>query len=219
VRRGTATVAADCARWALGFLLGRHLRPVRFRLGGSEYTALHHRHLFTWLNERAVEVPVFAGLVASEEPGSVLEVGNVLSHYGFAGHDVVDKYEHAPGVLNADAADLELDRRYQLIVSVSTLEHLGLDERPLEPDKPKRALGRLRSLLAPGGRLVFSVPVGYNPHLDRYLRSEEAGLADCGALRRDGRHWRETDCSQAWDIPYDRLLYRAGAVVIGTVRG
>ena len=66
---------------------------------------------------------------------------------------------------------------------------------------------------------MFSVPVGYNPDLDRHLRSGEAGLSECGALRRDGRHWRETDCSQAWDIPYDRLLYRAGAVVIGTVRG
>ena len=38
----------------------------------------------------------------------MLEVGNVLRHYRpQLDHLVVDKYEHAPGVLNRDVLDLD----------------------------------------------------------------------------------------------------------------
>jgi hypothetical protein len=39
-----------------------------------------------------------------------------------------------------------------------------------EPDKTVRALEHLRGLLAPGGILLVTVPLGYKPHLDAHVR-------------------------------------------------
>ena len=69
----------------------------------------------------------------------MLEVGNVLGHYVPVEHLVVDKYEQAPGVLNDDVADLDLGRQFDLVLAVSTLEHVGLDEETRDPDKPRHA--------------------------------------------------------------------------------
>lgn len=217
-RRGGLAVARDCAAWGADWAVGRWRQPAPFSFAGREYLTLHHPYRFTWLNERAVEVPVFRRLVEDEVPGSVLEVGNVLSHYMPGGHDVVDKYERADGIVNADVLDFETTRRYRLIVSISTLEHVGFDERPRDPGKPLRAVEHLRGMLEPGGRLVFSLPVGYNPQLDGRLRDGALALSDCGGLRRR-KTWQEVSCEEAWDAPYDELLYRASGVVIATVEG
>ena len=216
-KRGGPAVARDCAAWGAERALGRWRRPARFEFGGREYLTVHHPYRFTWLNERAVEVPVFRRLVEDDASGSVLEIGNVLSHYMLCRHDVVDKYEPADGVVNADVLDFDPGRSYRLIISISTLEHVGFDERPRDPEKPLRAVERLRSMLEPGGRLVFSLPVGYNPDLDCRLSNGELPLAHCGGLRRERGRWREVTCDEAWDAPYDELLYRASGVVISTV--
>src|SRR2546430_9278756 len=64
---------------------------------------------------------------------------------------------------------------YDLIVSVSTLEHVGYDEDPREPDKAARAVRNLLGLLAPGGTMLATIPIGHNRDLDDALmgRSEE----------------------------------------------
>jgi hypothetical protein len=82
-------------------------------------------------------------------------VGNVLSHYFSVNHDVVDKYEKAEGVINRDIIDFHPSKEYDLIISISTLEHVGWDEDISDhkilhdPSKILRAIENLRGLLAP----------------------------------------------------------------------
>src|SRR5215204_6122781 len=106
----------------------RRSRTFRFR--GESYEYLLHRYQVAGLTERTVEIPIAAQLVRKSGGGSVLEIGNVLSHYVDVAHDVVDKYEVAPGVENADVVDLRPGKHYDLIVSISTLEHVGWNEAP-----------------------------------------------------------------------------------------
>ena len=40
--------------------------------------------------------------------------------------------------------------------------------------------------------------------------------AAAGFVQENG-HWREAGCGEAWEAPYDELLYRASGVVIATV--
>lgn len=54
-------------------------------------------------------------------------------------HDVVDKYEGAPGVRNVDVLDNE-DGDLDYVASISTLEHVGWDEQERDADKALRAL-------------------------------------------------------------------------------
>ncbi|MBN1677269.1 MAG: hypothetical protein JW880_01895, partial [Candidatus Thermoplasmatota archaeon] len=106
-----------------------------FSLQGTKYRYFIHRHNTTWKNERCVEIPIVRKILDEYQGKTVLEVGNVLSHYFAVGHDVVDKYEASPGVVNQDVVDFRPGREYDLIVSISTMEHVGWDEDPREKSK------------------------------------------------------------------------------------
>jgi hypothetical protein len=222
--RGVLPVVTSTASWAARWAAGRPLAgrpsPATFRFDDTVHSYLRHPYNWTWLNERAVEVPLAAAVLAGSGAERVLEVGNVLGHYQAVGHTVVDKYEQAPGVLNADVADLELPGPYDLILAVSTLEHVGLDEDVQDPGKPARAIARLTSLLAPGGRLWCTFPVGYNESLDRQLRAGELGFTRLSALRRLGpsNRWEQAPVDEVWGTSYDWLLYTAQAVVVAELQ-
>ena len=99
-----------------------------------------------------MEVPVAQAFVDRHPPDRVLEVGNVLSHYRPQQHVVVDKYEQAAGVLNRDVIDLSDLGDFDLIVAVSTLEHVGLDEEPPDPGQARvRRRRRCEPCLRPAG--------------------------------------------------------------------
>jgi len=220
--RGTRPVVGDLARWGSSLVTGLPWTLAGshgdFELDGHRYLYLYNRHKFTWLTERAVEVPVAQALVDQHAPDRVLEIGNVLSHYRPQQHLVVDKYEHAPGVVNRDVLEVEGLGEFDLIIAVSTLEHVGWDESPRDPAKAARAVAALRSLLAPGGRLAITVPIGYNAAFDSALRSGEVPLDRAVALRRArGTRWREVAPAAVWSAPYDFLLYRARGVLFGFI--
>jgi SAM-dependent methyltransferase len=221
--RGLRPVAGDFARWGAGAAAGLPWTIAGahggFSLAGRRYPYLYARHKLSWLTERTVEVPVIQALVDRHRSERLLEVGNVLSHYRRQSHTVVDRYERAPGVLNRDVLELGGLGSFDLIVGISTLEHVGLDEHPPDPHKALRAVGVLCGLLVPGGRLVLTVPAGYNPVFDAAIRCGDFPVARLAALRREAgqREWREVDPEEAWRAPYDRLLYRARAVVFACV--
>lgn len=124
-----------------------------------------HPYNSTASNERAIELPIAFDFIAGHT--NVLEVGNVLGHYQDRTWACVDKYEQAPGVTNLDV--LDISGTYDRIVSVSTIEHVGWDEPTRDPAKAIRAITHLRSLLAPGGALLITIPTGWNSFLDAWL--------------------------------------------------
>ncbi len=222
--RGLRPVLGDFARFAGDAAAGLP-RLVhgsgrrRFSMWGREYNYLEHPYKLSWLSERTVEVPVAQAFVDRHPPDRVLEVGNVLSHYRPQHHVVVDKYEQAAGVLNRDVIDLSDLGDFDLIVAVSTLEHVGLDEEPPDPAKPVAAAQALRAMLAPGGKLLITLPAGYNREFDAAVRSGALGISDSAGLRRvPGRNeWRETEPDDVFSAPYDFLLYRARGVLFAVI--
>lgn len=191
-----------------------------FVLGGTRYRYLWHPHMATWTTERAVELPVAWHRVRSADPASTLEVGNVLSHYFPTAHAVVDKYEQAPGVINEDVVSFSPSRRYELIISVSTLEHVGWDEQPKDAAKVFRAIDHLRDLLTDDGELVFTIPKGWHTELDRRLSEWSIPLAERLCLKRmsaDGR-WMQVECGELEDVQYGSPYHCANGVWIGVIR-
>jgi SAM-dependent methyltransferase len=220
--RGVGRALFEMATWGAGYAVGfpATLTGSRgtFTFDGREYRFLYHRHGFTWLNERAVEVPIAARALAEAGGARVLEVGNVLAHYGHGEHRIVDKYERAPGVLNIDVLDYEPDEPFDLIVSVSTLEHVGWDETVREPSRAERSVQALARNLRPGGTLLVTLPVGYNAVLDEAIRAGRVSFSTLRALRRTGRTaWEEASPAEVWDLPYDQLLCAANAILVGTI--
>jgi len=221
--RGLRPVAGDLARWASAgvagvpwTLAGAH---GEFELAGDRHRYVFHRYKLSWLSERAVEVPVVQAIVDRHAGARILEVGHVLGHYRPQSHVVLDKYELAQGVLNRDVLELGDLGPFDLIVAISTLEHVGLDESPRDPGKAARAVSALRDLLAPGGRLVLTIPAGYNVAFDTAIKDGSIATDSLTALRRvRGRNaWREVSAQEAFAAPYDFLLYRARGVVFAFI--
>ena len=207
---GALDAAARLGRWGAGLAVPR---GGSFELGGERYRLLRSLHGRTWTTERAVEVPVARRVLERHAGKRVLEVGNVLSHYGPVDHDVVDKYERADGVENVDVLDLPARPEYDLVLTISTLEHVGRDEEPRDPTRAVAALEHLHRLLRPGGVLFATVPVGYNPELDRALAN---GPYELSAMR--ARPWREVSSAEAFQCPYDFLVYSASAVLFASAQ-
>ena len=187
-----------------------------FTFGTATFRYLLHNYNRTYSNERAVEVPIVAGIVERGR-GAILEIGNVLGHYRPVSHEVLDKYEVAAGVINADIVDWSPARRYDLIVSISTLEHVGWDEAR-EPDKVARVVERIRTWLAPGGRAVFTWPLGYNPSIDALI--DTGTFAEMGFLARvsaDNR-WVEAGRDAVRGAAYGSPYPLGNAIAVATLR-
>ncbi len=207
------------AAYALKRALVTRLHPLRtFRLGEARLRYHAAAYNAAWSNERTVEIPIVTEYLRAHDGGRVLEVGNVLRHYLDRDHAVVDKYEQAPGVHNLDIVDFHPDERFDLIVSISTLEHVGFDEEPKDPEKPARAVEHLAALLAPGGTLVVTIPLGYNPHVDAALAEGRLGFDEVVYLRRISRdnRWREASAEEVAGARYGAPYPAANALAVGT---
>jgi hypothetical protein len=215
---GALPVLAGCvnwgARWAVGAVRGPDNRTFAYE--GREVPYFWDRYNHTWLNERSVELALARSVITTVSAARTIEVGNVLAHHLPVTHRVFDKYEQAAGVHNLDVLDIELPEPIDLIISISTLEHVGQDEDLKEPDKALRAVEHLRSLLAPGGRLWATLPVGYNLSLDAQLRGGELPFTRLTALKRvsAANDWRQVELDEVWCAPYDWLVFTAHGLLV-----
>ncbi len=197
-----------------------------FIFDNCKYRYFYHKYNVTWQNERTVEVPIVWEIVKKHPNARVLEFGNVLQHYHRFPHDIVDKYEKAKGVINKDIINLDLEKKYDLIISISTLEHVGWDENPDRkdklnaPEKTLQAIGNLKRHLNSGGTLVFTFPVGANPNLDALMKNRRVGFTQMFYMKRisaDNR-WRQTDWEDIENSKYDAPFPAANGLVIGIIK-
>jgi hypothetical protein len=194
------------------------LFPRTFSFGGRRHAYFLHRYNLTWSNERAVEIPIVWAEVSGRQGSRLLEVGNVLSHYLTTRHEVLDKFEKGERIRNEDVATFRSAQRYDLIVSISTLEHVGWDEQPQDPDKIGRAIANLTDHLAPGGRLLVTLPLGYNPPMDAQLAVGALPFGRCHYLKRRGLlGWQEAEWDEVAGAPYARGWPGTRGLVIGVV--
>jgi len=178
-----------------------------------------------WLHERCVEIPIVWRLVNKYHGKEILEVGNVLSNYFHISHDVLDKYEHADGVINEDVVGYKPSKKYDLIVSISTLEHVGFEETPPESKKIVRAIDNLKSLLVLGGELVVTLPVGFYNHEHRI--HELCGLISDGTIKFDKLYclkrkarvkWVESTWDNVKDLKFNSPFPAANGLLVGYIR-
>lgn len=202
----------------LYYKYGKSKRSFTFQ--GNQYKYIYSKYNFTWVNERAIEIPLFWEIVRKNRRKKILEVGNVLSHYYPVSHDVLDKYEIAEGVMNEDVKTFTTDKRYDVIISISTLEHVGWDERPREHNKILPSLKNLISLLKPHGMIIFTVPIGYNDDLQKHIQKNNLPLTQRIFMKRisDDNAWVESEWSQVRNARYNTPFPNANAIMIGIIK-
>jgi SAM-dependent methyltransferase len=199
-----------------------------------------------WSDERAIEIPWCLARYGGER--RVLDLGFAFAEPAYlaglvalgaeelSGADLAEK--DVPGLrsLVADVRDLPFgDGSLDLVLCVSTLEHVGRDndayavEAPPDESGDEVALRELRRVLCPGGRLLVSVPTGVlddqgwqvqRPPEDWVALFERAGFVvfeDELYVRADGG-WRSATATEAREARYGDGGPGAGAVLLAELR-
>ena len=136
----------------------------------------------------------------------------------------------------ADVRSLPFDDdAFDLVLCVSTLEHVGRDTEPYAVDAARAddgdeaALRELHRVLAPGGRLLVSVPTGADddqgwqvqrPPAEWTARFERSGYLvyeDELYLHGDDG-WRAATLAEAEDAAYGAAGPGAGAILLAELR-
>lgn len=162
-----------------------------FTYNGVDLEGFDHPYNNTILNERAIELAIAQHWFDGVKGKVGLEVGNVLSHYGIGPERrIVDLNEKAVGVENIDVFDIT--GKFDWIISLSTLEHVGWDAAPRDPEAAQLALNHLRSLLKAKGQMLITIPAGYHPTFDAYLKTGAGATRDCTMVRDKAGGWKQS---------------------------
>ena len=192
-----------------------------FTFEGGIYNYFYHKYNTTWRNERAVEIPIIWKIVKEHrnQQKRILEIGNVLSHYFDVNHTIVDKYEKVEGVINEDVVNFQSPKKYDLIISISTLEHVGWDmgDSPRNTIKILQVIENLKSCLGPSGKMVVTLPLGYNRIMDKLLNKSKIKFTKQYYLKQISRNnkWKEVDWNECRGTKYDFLHHSTRALIIG----
>jgi hypothetical protein len=200
---------------------GKIFGPLRsFKFQGRQYRYFIHPYNATWRNERAVEIPIVWEIVKKNQGKNILELGNTLSHYFSVNHDILDKYEKAKMVINQDVVDFKPTHKYDLIISISTIEHIGWDESPRNPLKIFWAIENLKNCLASNGEIVITLPLGYNSEMDKLLKEGKIPFTKQYFLKRISRdnRWKEVSWEDICDAKYNFPFPSANGLVIGIIK-
>ena len=192
-----------------------------FEFQGKKLNYFFHLYNATCRSERAIEVPIIMDIINNNKSKTILELGNVLSHYYSFEHDILDKYDKSRKVIRQDVVDFKSTKKYDLIVSISTIEHIGWDESPRDDTKIEKTIKALEDCLAPNGRIVITFPQGYNDRLDELDKNKKLHFDEKYCLIRMSKNnlWKEIpwseDCKKKFGKPYNN----ANALIIGIING
>lgn len=191
-------------------------RPALFSYKGKKLKLFYHWYNATWNGERQVEVPIICSYLANYS-GHVLELGNVLANYVSFPHAILDKYDPSKGIIHDDALTFKAKKPFGMIVSISTLEHIGRDEVPQNPEKVVKAIKNLTQSLAEGGKFVFTVPMGYNSALDAFVLSKKMPNLSTCFLHFNGKVWHEISPTPSTKFIYGEFHKGDRAICVGVI--
>jgi hypothetical protein len=197
-------------------LMGRKrgFLDAQFVVDSKTYSYFSHPY------ERTVELSIAFEFIKTGK--NVLEVGNVLQHYPLQlmDRDIVDKYEKVSGVINTDILEFKPNRKYDRIVSISTIEHIGYDELGIpDPDKPMKTINHLKTLLAENGSMLVTMPIGYNTSIDKIVFGENTPFKQQYYLKRVSKdnRWKQVSPAVARECKIDKPYRCANAIIVGII--
>jgi len=184
-----------------------------FNFRDKIYYYMNHDYNSTSLNERSIEIPIVWDIVKKyiKEDKRILEVGNVLSHYYNVSYDIVDKYEVETGVRNVDINEYKPHNKYDLVVCVSTLEHIGRSVQHTID-----TLNNMKSMLVDGGKLVVTVPIGESKYINSALTENLFAPSKVFYMKRldAENNWKQVHYDEAIIQKYRAPFRNANAIAI-----
>ncbi len=123
--------------------------------------------------ERVIEIPIALEFLKLFDPGDVVEIGAVLPyHIAAVSHQIIDPYDPWPLSLRRDAE--EVDVTGKVVLSISTIEHIGKQEYGDHKKDPGKAMRVFDKITAQAADYLISFPVGYHKKFDQHVRLKTA---------------------------------------------
>lgn len=190
-----------------------------FVFNSSKYKYFYHIYNRTVAGERVIEIPIAKRLLDKYEGRNILEVGNVFSHYYKIKHEVLDKYERENGVINKDVINYKSKKKYDLILSVSTMEHVGFSYgEKLDPAKFSIGIRNLKTLIKPGGVLFITVDPFVNQGIKKLINENKMPFTKNYFMKRTSflNEWKQISRKEVFKIPlYDDYYANANVLYLG----
>ncbi|MBO4405789.1 MAG: hypothetical protein J5821_03590 [Alphaproteobacteria bacterium] len=137
----------------------------RVKLIESSYNCgFRHRRM----TERCLEMAI-AKIWLEKNKEDVIEIGAVSPYY-FQNltHDVCDPADKHERV-NLKTSMFNLDLKDKNVLSISTIEHIGMGEYGIPINKNESAVSALKKILRESRKCLITFPVGRNKELDLYV--------------------------------------------------
>ena len=188
---------------------------------GKNLKYFYHKYNYTWANERAIEIPLVLSFIRNIPSQDILEIGNVLSHYFQCDWDIVDKYEREKEIINEDAVNFKPQKKYKFVISISTLEHIGFDEEPRDNSKIIKAISNIKNnCLKKGGAFIFTLPVGWNPNLDKLVLKNKLNFDEAYYFKRVSwnNKWILSDKDKTLKTKFAKPYIGANGLILGIIK-
>jgi len=163
-----------------------------------------HPYNQTLFNERCVEVALALKFI--EEHPDFIEVGAVLPYYGYASNLVIDPFDPK----GTDTRRIiECDVTGKNVISISTLEHIGVEEYGNEVLSDTEAIESLKQIIDQAENYFITIPIGYNHKLDEQLLELLEDLKCYGVIRVPRESARVPNWKKIYPVTHLRYKYHS----------
>lgn len=202
------------------------------QIGDLSINQIYESYNFAFMNERSIEIPFTKFLLSkylkSNNLLRILEIGNTLKNYedgsNFIPRIILDKYEKEENVLNVDIIDFEAPEKFDLIFSISTLEHVGSDYGEENNDsKFLDCINHLiNNLLTDNGVFIVTLPLYYREVVDSFILDNKLDMKKYFFIRENYRNNWSLSTEQyikenKLNLVYNNKYPCANAVFVGVI--
>ena len=176
-------------------------------------------------SERYVEIALAQRwLDTLSDDQELVEIGAVLPYHIECNHTIIDPYDEKATIM-----DFMENYNYQdkSVLSISTVEHIGnLEYGNTEANvDPKGAINALIKILDESNKCLVTLPCGWNPYLDEWIKDNLHRLECFGYDRgpaRDmsvwpptplGPNWKYVETVEDWNYPYAFSSFTATFII------
>ena len=120
-------------------------------------------------------------------------------------------------LLEDEPVEFSPDEPYDATISISTLEHVGWDEVPRQPERVIGGFDAVARSTRRGGSSLITTPLGCNPVMDEAIGSGRIQMPIQSGLVRIDRenHWVEVSVAEALTRQYGAPFPNGNAVYVG----
>lgn len=197
-------------------VLNAVFKDMFFYFDGNKYELYEHSYncgfLDARMTERSIELPLAKGYLDNLEEGKIVEVGAVTPYY-FVNDKIVDIVDPTDvhNRVTVRKSLFECDFREKNVLSISTIEHVGLQEYGM--NEKKNVIDALQKILTEAKSCFITAPLGYNALLDSWVRKNWNSPNIKIMKREKDNHWIQIDSLIYEDIKYGPLWANGLAII------